>query len=419
MDKLALGAIAELYSENKIDEKPTLETWRQPLFSPAARSFDPTLKVAPSRLPHLLKGLHVRVVRFSTLFNNIVVKCPCVGCQGTCRETGWAQQIRADGQTQKPLRRLLMSNGEVDLLLVMSRKCEQCNYSFTEIDGEFVAKQPDFIKAEIPFDAAFNILGSRTDGSTGPSRRGIILDKALGRSLVGASTEGLNFSEVSRRIDRINSLRFQEAKLAYESSLSTYQAMKAARSGSSSRGQRASYSASTSRFDPNGSLLRSYSSYLSLSATQLQDFFESSESFQSIFIKAATLPSDKEYKVYLGGDGNVTMAKKCGVLKREGKNFWFCLVDSVTKEVLASEFIPSESTINIKSVIDKLPSNFIIMSLSFDVVGDVSSSELQAYVAQRQGGRVPEIFQDNFHPIKVSVVTQCHVLSCALHVLAL
>lgn len=84
---------------------------------------------------------------------------------------------------------------------------------------------------------------------------------------------------------------------------------------------------------------------------------------------------------------------------------WFVIVDTVSKQIIAESIVDTESADDILAVISQIPKNIIIRSVTFDIIK--KKQKLIEGIMKRQQEEpeiVPEIFQDNFHVIKVGLV---------------
>jgi hypothetical protein len=235
-----------------------------------------------------------------------------------------------------------------------------------------------------------------------------ILGKILSSVIESMVGMGNNWSQIHDLVSSIYAVKFERAANIYVSKM----AMQAVRTDPRSSEL---YKSTTSRsgntfagsgdFDtPENTLRSSVLAYFVPGSSQFySNRYLAAMGRFSRLTQASMLSATKEtLHVALGMDGNYELWKKANP---GGKTqVWLCCVDARTKELLASEWVQSEAAEHLVALMNTLPSNYIIESVSLDFVGEGDERNkkvnlIQGAVFARQGTHVP-IYEDLFHPIK-------------------
>lgn len=211
---------------------------------------------------------------------------------------------------------------------------------------------------------------------------------------------GCNWAQVQDLIVRCYAEKFDEAAICYQSK-KAMQAVRPPTGGGPVRSIK-SDPGMEDFDDPSNTLRKTMHAFLTPASTQFYSdrYLAAMTPFSSLVKASIRSATKEEIRVSLGIDGNYELWKKA--CPGGDSKLWLVCVDARTKELLASEWVPSEATMYLVQLLQSLPANYKIESVSFDYIGEGDNkkvSEIQQAIKDRQGSNVP-IYEDLFHPVR-------------------
>jgi len=226
-----------------------------------------------------------------------------------------------------------------------------------------------------------------------------IIGKKLAERIEYLVSIGSNWIQVRRTLEVSYARKFGEAAINYQSK----KARQVARPTEEASGTRVNPAAGSEDFDtPDGTLYTCLMKYLLPLTGQFYSnrYLAAMGQFSRLVQESKLSSCTEKVWVSLGIDGNHELWRKAnpgGISK-----VWLCCVDARTKELLAAEWVPSESAEHLVRLIKSLPDNYMVESVSLDFLGlgDTKVAAIRKAVRDRQGGADVPIYEDLFHPIR-------------------